>query len=113
MDSNLYGRSPSLSFPLFPSLSASVRWECDQSEGEEESVPGLPLPTWRFSGKREGWEQEAPQNTSQTGGNEYLKKWSVWMPLCVCVCVCVHVCVCVFVCVCVCVCVLDDEVPRG
>ncbi len=41
---------------------------------DEELVPGLPLPTWRFSGKREGWEQETPPNTSQTDGNEYLKK---------------------------------------
>jgi len=47
---------------------------CDHSKGEEERAPGLPLPTWWFSGKREGWEQETSQNTSQTNGNEYLKK---------------------------------------
>lgn len=36
----------------------------------------VPLPTWLFSGKQEGWEQETPQNTSQPTGDEYLKKWS-------------------------------------
>lgn len=51
------------------SLPSASRWELDQLEGEEELVPGLPLPTWRFSGKQQGWEQETPQNTSQTGGN--------------------------------------------
>lgn len=42
-----------------------VRRRC---EGQGRwGVKGVPLPTWRFSGKQQGWEQEtSPQNTSQT-----------------------------------------------